>query len=91
MRRKPSPKHQMDRIDNNGNYEPGNCRWAAPIEHANNIRTNHLLTIDGGTQTIVAWAREANILPGVLWSLIRRCWHTDWILMPVPRDDVLGV
>jgi hypothetical protein len=39
MGRKPSPVHSLDRIDVNGDYEPGNCRWATPKEQRANQRT----------------------------------------------------
>jgi hypothetical protein len=58
---KPTPKHSLDRINNDGNYEPGNVRWATQKEQNSNKKNNRLLTLDGVSKTISQWARELNV------------------------------
>lgn len=53
--------YSVERINNNGNYEPGNCRWATQAEQVINSRHCRMLSFNGKTQAMSVWARELNI------------------------------
>lgn len=68
---KPSPDHSLDRINNAGNYEPGNVRWATEAEQHRNRSDNIMVTHSGKTQCVTDWARELGITRKALEQRLR--------------------
>lgn len=77
MGRRPSRKHQIDRIDNDKGYSPDNCRWATIIEQRRNTRVNRMITYKGKTQCLADWCDDLSIEYCVLQTRLDRGWPVE--------------
>lgn len=82
---KPDPTYQLDRIDNDGDYTPENCRWVSRSKNLSNTRRNNLVTYQGETKTITQWASIIGISPNTFKWRVK-----NWTLkktMETPRTE----
>jgi hypothetical protein len=83
---RPSPQHTLDRIDNDGNYEPGNVRWATKEEQGTNRDTTHMLEFSGETLSIQQWSRRFALHPATIKTRLRLGWSIERTLTEAPPE-----
>lgn len=79
--------YTLDRIDNDGNYEPSNCRWADWRTQTTNKSSNVFVEYNGVTKTIIEWAEDFKIHPHTLQNRIKRGWDIERALTDPPNPN----
>ena len=73
----------IDRIDNDGDYYPTNCRWITIAEQQQNRCTCHMITFDGQTKNLTEWAKEYGIARKTIRARLNKGWPVERALKGV--------
>lgn len=84
----PSPKHSLDRLDNNGDYSPDNTAWRTLKQQANNKRSNVIIEYQGKKMTMSEWSNEIGLPYKVIRDRFRKlAWNEERVLnVPLMRN-----
>lgn len=80
---RPSPKHSIERVNNDLGYSPENCKWATKFEQTRNTRRNVILEYNGESKCLTDWALSVGIKDATLDCRIKRGESLPYALRPV--------